>query len=69
MAKQTRLREYTESMIEAPLEHLAEGLITADQLSYVFSAAALLVFLKANNMKNIPQKETAQEVVTIDKDN
>jgi hypothetical protein len=66
VARITRLREYTEAMIEAPLEHFADGLLSAEELSFVFSSAALLVFLKANNLKNIPQKPVAEEFVDVE---
>ena len=42
--RQTKLRAYTEALLEAPFEHLDEQLMTPEELCFILSSAALYVY-------------------------
>ncbi|CAB4142678.1 hypothetical protein UFOVP434_29 [uncultured Caudovirales phage] len=64
-ARQTRLREYASALIEPVVEHSSEGLLTKEESVFILSAAALLCFMKTNDIKKLPAQELAEKVVDI----
>jgi hypothetical protein len=44
VSRQTKLRNYMEALIEFPLEHLEEGLLTPEELSFILSSAAIFIY-------------------------